>query len=188
MHVVLSCFVSFVSFVGTYIALSREFPTQMASNAEKVSIWWRHHGLSISINHCAVLFGDVIAPCHASPSHQKVWYRLCMITGSLSSTRRDFNHLIFVTIKQWYKILIYICVLKSNSTQQGLFARRRCEKMHAMKILISQHDTMQCCYNAADVLQNLHKSLLWIKTLTYILPKQLQVTLSSLILRAWHDI
>ena len=24
-----------------------EFPAQMASNAEKVSIWWRHHGSSI---------------------------------------------------------------------------------------------------------------------------------------------
>ena len=23
-----------------------EFPAQMASNAENVSIWWRHHGLS----------------------------------------------------------------------------------------------------------------------------------------------
>ena len=22
-----------------------EFPTQMASNAENVSIWWRHHGI-----------------------------------------------------------------------------------------------------------------------------------------------
>ena len=26
-----------------------EFPAQMASNAENVSIWWRHHGLSKSI-------------------------------------------------------------------------------------------------------------------------------------------
>ena len=26
-----------------------EFPTQMASNAENVSIWWRHHGTSIII-------------------------------------------------------------------------------------------------------------------------------------------
>ena len=24
-----------------------EFPAQMASNTEKVSIWWRHHGMSI---------------------------------------------------------------------------------------------------------------------------------------------
>ena len=24
--------------------IHREFPAQMASNAENVSIWWRHHG------------------------------------------------------------------------------------------------------------------------------------------------
>ena len=24
-----------------------EFPAQMASNAESVSIWWRHHGLEL---------------------------------------------------------------------------------------------------------------------------------------------
>ena len=24
-----------------------EFPTQMASNAENISIWWRHHGLKL---------------------------------------------------------------------------------------------------------------------------------------------
>ena len=27
-----------------------EFPAQMASNAENVSIWWRHHGLPLSVN------------------------------------------------------------------------------------------------------------------------------------------
>ena len=27
--------------------LNREFPAQMASNAENVSIWWRHHGWQI---------------------------------------------------------------------------------------------------------------------------------------------
>ena len=25
-----------------------EFPAQMASNAENISIWWRHHGISAS--------------------------------------------------------------------------------------------------------------------------------------------
>ena len=26
-------------------AVTREFPAQMASNAENVSIWWRHHAV-----------------------------------------------------------------------------------------------------------------------------------------------
>ena len=29
--------------------MTGEFPAQKASNAENVSIWWRHHGISISI-------------------------------------------------------------------------------------------------------------------------------------------
>ena len=30
-------------------AVTGEFPSQMASNAENVSIWWRHHGKNVSI-------------------------------------------------------------------------------------------------------------------------------------------
>ena len=29
-----------------------EFPARMASNAENVSIWWRHHGISQQHDHC----------------------------------------------------------------------------------------------------------------------------------------
>ena len=31
-----------------------EFPAQMASNAENVSIWWRHHDLKPGNNHCVI--------------------------------------------------------------------------------------------------------------------------------------
>ena len=34
-----------------------EFPTQMASNAENVSIWWRHHEHTESENLCSSLVG-----------------------------------------------------------------------------------------------------------------------------------
>ena len=33
-------------------SLAGEFPTQMASNAEYVSIWWRHHGVSSIFPKC----------------------------------------------------------------------------------------------------------------------------------------
>ena len=29
---------------GEFTAATGEFPSQMASNAENASIWWRHHG------------------------------------------------------------------------------------------------------------------------------------------------
>ena len=46
--------------------MSGEFPTQRASNAENVSIWWRHHVKSIS--HMAVLLYFVI---HNKTRHRK---------------------------------------------------------------------------------------------------------------------
>ena len=49
-----------------------KFPAQMASNAENVSIWWRHH---------------------VSPGHQQPWYGLHKLGSSLSSMTKDFNYL-----------------------------------------------------------------------------------------------
>ena len=39
-----------------------EFPAQMASNAENVSIWWRHHGLEIVIWRNNKMFGSPPTP------------------------------------------------------------------------------------------------------------------------------
>ena len=39
-----------------------EFPAQMASNAENVSIWWRHHGPGSTL-------AQVMAWCLTAPSH-----------------------------------------------------------------------------------------------------------------------
>ena len=36
-----------------------EFPTQMASYAENVSIWWRHHGLNTSIIDSHVKYSNI---------------------------------------------------------------------------------------------------------------------------------
>ena len=51
-----------------------EFPAQMASNAENVSIWWRHHGIGYDI---AYTLGD----CHAC---------YCIITGDVETCRLDW--------------------------------------------------------------------------------------------------
>ena len=41
-----------------------EFPAQMASYAENVSIWWRHHGIYIfHVHHCDVNISHNPGPC-----------------------------------------------------------------------------------------------------------------------------
>ena len=35
--------------------MTGEFPTQKASNAEYVSIWWRHHGITINWTRCVTM-------------------------------------------------------------------------------------------------------------------------------------
>ena len=45
-----------------------EFPAQMASNAENVSIWWRHHGVDTSstlpdLNSPSLVWGPCLADC-----------------------------------------------------------------------------------------------------------------------------
>ena len=70
-----------------------EFPTQMASNAENVSIWWRHHADFTEVGkHC--------------------W--------SLFSTREDFNYLCHLSVKIWSKIQIYFMFPRINSARLGL--------------------------------------------------------------------
>ena len=40
-----------------------EFPAQMASNAENVSIWWRHHDISIFRGKRKQMAWDLFLPC-----------------------------------------------------------------------------------------------------------------------------
>ena len=73
-----------------------EFPAQMASYAENVSIWWRHHvSHGFNVFTLAVWFRDIteirsiswlVMPWFfVSPIHQQPLYWLC------SSTRKDFK-------------------------------------------------------------------------------------------------
>ena len=43
-----------------------EFPAQMASNAENVSIWWRHHGAGLFLHIEQIHYSDVIMGTMAS--------------------------------------------------------------------------------------------------------------------------
>ena len=55
-----------------------EFPAQMASNAENVSIWWRHHvHIGLALNRCVLT---------VVPFHVRVWGRIS-ISPSLEHRR-----------------------------------------------------------------------------------------------------
>ena len=69
-----------------------EFPVQMASNAENVSIWWRHHGISSAVaafpvaflcqqaKYSTVQFASICLPIgprsHITSRMKLVWYLL----------------------------------------------------------------------------------------------------------------
>ena len=79
-----------------------EFPAQMASNAQNVSIWWRHHGPERFICIIVVCNPSGVKPrifqcreywCHVSSGHRQICYWLCRIRGSVSSMTKDINYL-----------------------------------------------------------------------------------------------
>ena len=63
-----------------------EFPTQMASNAEDVSIWWRHHGNNVK----AIISGPCQSgsgepkryPLNAHPLNSWIWLSLVSVQSS----------------------------------------------------------------------------------------------------------
>ena len=62
-----------------------ELPAQMASNAENVSIWWRHHGYScILIQHCRaiVIVKHQLFPVLPDPSN---WNVSALFTKKISN-------------------------------------------------------------------------------------------------------
>ena len=63
--------------------LTDEFPAQIASNAENVSIWWRHHDIEDITGMCAQDFKRMLksweGPEYKDPSHHFV--KLCFITA-----------------------------------------------------------------------------------------------------------
>ena len=58
-----------------------EFPSHMASNAENVSIWWRHHGLSAKKPQLQCINYGVTSLLHWAIH---IWYLLCSFNTILS--------------------------------------------------------------------------------------------------------
>ena len=49
-----------------------EFPAQMASNAENVSIWWRHHGIAGALTRGSFGSYSQLSPCNPENSPQSI--------------------------------------------------------------------------------------------------------------------
>ena len=83
-----------------------EFPAQMASNAENVSIWWRHHGFpnsfykvtnNTTLRHCVCYctIADKI-----SEKKVRLWYRIYSLEEYVRRCKSSTSiHGIFVAIK-----------------------------------------------------------------------------------------
>ena len=55
-----------------------EFPTQMASNAENVSIWWRHHEVGITKMWCKSAHLCEMYVCHYNPK-PSIWITIVFV-------------------------------------------------------------------------------------------------------------
>ena len=55
------------------LLVAGEFPAQMASNAENVSIWWRHHGLRVRVCSGQVFVAIFIGVCDVYSAVNKWW-------------------------------------------------------------------------------------------------------------------
>ena len=76
-----------------------EFHAQMASNAENISIWWRHHGLvRIKIMFCA----DI---CTTWNNHKRVVWRQQLFNSWISFTR--FSLMVHICDKKM-RLMLYI--------------------------------------------------------------------------------
>ena len=69
-----------VHVTGLYMVnspVTGEFPAQRASNAENVSIWWRHHGPAKSV------------VCHKENGQFQVWYQSHLWCATMKYTREN---------------------------------------------------------------------------------------------------
>ena len=83
--------------IGLYAGISpgtSEFPAQMTSNGENVSIIWRHHvwrylwwQLSTSFNYNSVTLGAI--PGHCGPGY--IWTRICWHLSLIAALQYDIS-------------------------------------------------------------------------------------------------
>ena len=82
------------------LPVTGEFPAQKASNAENVSIWWRHHGPAVSKL-------SARAVCVLAGTSRKVW----IVLNSLVSTRALAAAIQNVPVNQLFLSICYILII-----------------------------------------------------------------------------
>ena len=90
-----------------------EFPAQIASNAEYVSIWWRHHGPE----YCERISQYHGCWCPCIPKSSTSMTRLCWINCSM---RKDFEYMCRLSFKKWQQTRIYFYVFWTKCSIQPI--------------------------------------------------------------------
>ena len=93
-----------------------EFPAQMASNAENVSIWWRYHVLKIADRKLFLLLKHISSASHCCVCWQQGNYvRLQHERKQLPLTQTD-NQSFDKTWTVWY---MYFCYHRAHTTESS---------------------------------------------------------------------
>ena len=87
-----------------------EFPAQMASNAENVSIWWRHHDIW---GHCQSRFGTnrisfAIELLHEKPLVSQTCAEQIELLYEIKKSTISCQHLSIVTVRKKNDSIIYM--------------------------------------------------------------------------------
>ena len=90
-----------------------EFPAQMASNAENVSIWWRHHDFCI--------YSDLRDQSHRTWLHSYLLSRLISNSPVTPRTEKFRNSDIQNTPKKWAFSSCLLCFVAVNSLSPEIF-------------------------------------------------------------------
>ena len=75
-----------------------EFPAQMASNAENVPIWWRHHGVSIRVSITSLSVWDNSSSVQARTTKFGQKMRITLVKISSNAAMKAFNLHLFWNI------------------------------------------------------------------------------------------
>ena len=91
-----------------------EFPVQMASNAENVSIWWRHHSCIV-----AIFVSYVVLLC-VFPAHE-LWinhYKLRWSTRQFRVLGQPH------WLTRQFEIILEVCIYRTQTQYPGHFGHR----------------------------------------------------------------
>ena len=131
-----------------------EFPGQMASNAENVSIWWRHHAVWHLCSLHGSMFNGKLLYCFSCkiiirPGLEYLANFLCsIIAGHFVHNKKNVG----------YVLHSYLTRITADSLRCHTHVRYQCDKRSLLK---------QCWQIIRDVLWQFHNKLPWMPSVTW---------------------